>query len=156
MKKLALVVGVTLGLCGTAVAGVLAYDTGVYGGITSQKYQGRSLGIAMKVVPGEMKKMIYYVDFRCYNKQGQFKGTLNNHKTVLGSASINSQQQVNTVFHSSTDSVHLNMTLNHGKAQGSFKEAYLFDHNGNILECVTPGGHATAAGKVFFGMRVQQ
>jgi hypothetical protein len=158
MRKIVLVVGATLGICGTAVAGALTYDTGIYAGVTSQQYQGHDLGIAMRVVPGEMKKMIYYVNVRCYNKQGQLKGTLNNHKTTLPAASINSNQQVNVIYHNlhgNADEVHLNMALNHGKAAGSFKEAFIYDHNGNALECVTPGGQATAAGKVFFAMRVQ-
>lgn len=153
MRKIALVVGATLGISGTALAASTVYEPGVYAGDTTQT-TAASPNIAMKVAPGVMKKMVFEDNLRCYSKSGAFKGYLKNHKATLGSATI-TNQQVNTVYNSSTESVHLQVALNHGNAGGNFKDAYLYDHNGNILNCVSPGGQATAAGKIFFHMHVQ-
>ncbi len=151
MRKALLVVGATLAIPATAFAVATVYDLGVYGGNTHQNQP-----IAAKIANGEMKKMAYRANFRCADKQGQ-TATLSNHVTDLGAAPINSNQQVNAVYklNGGTDDVHLQMGLNHGKAGGWFKEALLVSHGGHVYECVTPGGHATVAGKVFFAMQWQ-
>jgi hypothetical protein len=151
LRKALLVVGATLAIPATAFAGATVYDLGIYGGSTHQGH-----GIAAKIANGEMKKMVYFANFRCADKQGQ-TATLSNHRTTLGAASINGNQEVNAVYKlgGGTDDVHLQMALNHGKAAGWFKEALLVSHGGHVYECVTPGGHATVAGKVFFAMKWQ-
>lgn len=150
MKKIALVVGATLALCGTAVAGVLAYDTGIYAGSTHQGH-----GIAMKVSPGRMDKIAYQANYRCAS--GSHRATLSNVNNKLGAANINSNQEVNAIYHTNggANEVHLFIAFNHGKAAGWFKQAFTINHNGRTYTCVTPGGHATVAGKVFFAMKVQ-
>ena len=150
MRKALLVVGATLAVPATALGAALVYDTGIYSGATSQHH-----GIAMKVSPGRMDKMVYEVNFRCIDKAGQ-TATLSNHTTKLGAATI-SNQQINTVYKNAndTDEVHLRVAFNHGKAAGWFKEELLVSHGGHVFTCVTPGGHATAAGKVGFEMKVQ-
>lgn len=151
MRKIALVAVATLGISGTALAAVAVYDTGVYAGTTRQ-----GLGIAMKVSPGQMDKMVYRANYRCADKQGH-RATFSNVLNKLPAASINSQQQVNAAYslNGGTNSVHLFVAFNHGKAAGWFKQAFTTVHGGHTFECVTPGGQATVAGKVFFAMKVQ-
>jgi hypothetical protein len=150
MRKIVLVVGATLGLCGTAVAGVLAYDTGIYSGVTRQNQ-----GIAMKVSPGRMDKIAYKANYRCFS--GNHRATLSNVKNKLGAANINSNQEVNAIYRTNggANEVHLFIAFNHGKAAGWFKQAFKINHNGRTYTCVTPGGQATQAGKVFFAMKHQ-
>jgi hypothetical protein len=151
MKRIALVVGTTLAISGTAFASSLAYDTGVYAGSTRQ-----NLGIAFKVSPGQMDKIAYRANYRCADKQGQ-RATYKNVLNRLGAAAINSKQEVNAIYHTNNgaNEVHLFIAFNHGKAGGWFKQAFTVFHNGHKYLCVTPGGQATVAGKVFFGARVQ-
>lgn len=150
MRRIALVVAATLGLCGTALAAGLAYDTGIYSGVTRQNQP-----IAMKVSPGRMDKIAYRGNYRCVS--GSHRATLSNVPNKLGAANINSNQEVNAIYHTNggANSVHLFIAFNHGKAAGWFKQAFTINHNGRTYTCVTPGGHATAAGKVFFAMKVQ-
>ena len=99
------------------------------------------------------------------NNYGQVVGTgsngkqytLKNVQNQYGSAPINSQQQVHEIYHTNNGQnvVKLFVQLNHGNAGGWFKQAFITHHHGHKLECVTPGGQATAAGKVFFSMHVQ-
>jgi hypothetical protein len=147
MRKVALVVVVTLAICGTAVAASTLYFTGIYAGQTRQ-----GLGIAMRVGRGEMKKMVYYANYRCADKFGH-RYTDTDRKTTLGPAAINGNQEVNAAYNNGGEAVHLQFGLNHSKAAGWFKDAFFLDYNGHRLFCVTPGGQATVAGKVFFAMK---
>ena len=151
MRKLAIVVGATLAISGTAAAAVAAYDIGTYGGTTRQ-----NLAIAMKVSAGKMDKMAYRANYHCADSAGQ-TATFTNVLNTLPAATINSQQQVNAQYHlnNGTNAVKLFVALNHGKAAGWFKQAFSTIHNGRKYLCVTPGGQATVAGKVFFAMQVQ-
>jgi hypothetical protein len=150
MRKIALVIGATLGICGTALAAAAVYDTGTYSGTTHQ-----GLGIAMKVSSGRMDKMLYRANYRCADKQGN-RATFSNVLNKLPAAPINGSQQVDQAYslNGNTNSVHLFIAFNHGKAQGWFKQAFTTLHNGRTYLCVTPGGQATVAGKVFFAMQV--
>ena len=152
MKKIALVVGATLAICGTAWAVASPYRTGTYQGST---HQGQP--IAMKVGRGVMKGIAYQGNYRCTDQVNGKQYTLKNVQNQYGSAPINSQQQVHEIYHTNNGQnvVKLFVQLNHGNAGGWFKQAFITHHHGHKLECVTPGGQATAAGKVFFSMHVQ-
>lgn len=152
MKKIALVVGATLAISGTALAAGLVYYTGTYAGATSQNQP-----IKMKIGRtasggGYMKWMKFLVNGRCVDSSGHLY-TDKGHLIALGSAPIRSNQTLNTTFSGSGGSTHLAMALNHQKAAGWFKAYWIaYTNSGRKLKCVTPGGQATVAGKVAFAM----
>ena len=150
MKKLVSGACAMLAISGTALAATIAYDTGVYSGTTAQ-----NSSIAMQVSKNKMDQMSYYANFSCKDNKGK-KATLTNHHTALGSAKIDSNQKVKKTYKlQGGDVVHLDVTLDHAKADGTFTEALQMTSGGHVYQCVTPGGHAGNAGKVHFTMKWQ-
>lgn len=152
MRKIVLVVGATLVICGTAAAASTVYYTGTYAGATSQQQP-----IKMKIGRaanggGVMEWMKFLVNGRCVDSHGNLY-TDKGHLITLGSAPVRSNQTINTTFSGNGGSTHLAMGLDHQKADGWFKAAWIaYTNSGRKLKCVTPGGQATVAGKVAFAM----